>query len=140
MDNLKVRLRLEDRPDFIIDRVSYNQIGVTTCDVTMPCSSGERLSGRWRGLPLKSLLRCSWIPNNTTHFQFKSDEGYAVCLKLYLLRNSMIAFERVDRHNTLNLPRLVGPRIGGNDSVKSINSIKPLALKPADDVKDYESS
>lgn len=136
---MKIRLRLEHDPDFIIDRASYKQIGVTTRDITMPCSTGEGLNGRWRGLPLKSLLESSRLPNETTHFQVRSNEEYTVCINLSSLWDALIAFERVDRRSTLNLPRLVGPCISGHDSVKKINSIKPLAFEPADDVREYES-
>ncbi len=99
------------------------------------CSSGDRIEGTWRGIPLTPQL--ATLDPDTTHVLVSSDDGYRACIPIGAITDAIVALERLDGDDTA-LPRLVGPTIDGPRLAKRVAHMESIALSPEEDPSDLE--
>lgn len=110
----------------------------TEATYDMRCSSGDQLGGRWRGVSVAALLDAASVPAETTHVLVGSVDGVSACLPLPVALDSIVAFERLDAESS-SLPRFVGERVSGTQSIKQVSRLVAVELAPDEDPASYEA-
>lgn len=138
-----VTIRVDGAPVASIDRTSLERYGTKTRDVTFECSSGELLSGRWRGIDLGGVLESLPLPDETTHLLVEARDGHRTCLQIGDAFDGLLAFDRLDdrpdgKAPEGELPRLLLPGLEGPRTLKWVATMEPIHLEPDEDPADFE--
>jgi DMSO/TMAO reductase YedYZ molybdopterin-dependent catalytic subunit len=100
------------------------------------CASGDRFSGRWRGVRVVDLVEDALEPD-ATHLLVEAGGGFRVCVSIAAALDGILATERLDGADE-GLPRLIAPSIDGTRTVKRIVRIEGRRLRPGEDPEDLE--
>lgn len=103
------------------------------------CSSGERETGEWRGVPVGRLLDRAEPPAGATHLLVTGTDGYRVCVPLTAALDALLALERIDAPDDGSLPRFLGEAVDGTRSVKRVRRLETVGLTAGQDPSDYEA-
>lgn len=103
------------------------------------CSTGERETGEWRGVPVGSLLDRAEPPAGATHLVVTGADGYRVCVPLPAALDALLALERIDAPDDGTLPRFLGEAVDGTRSVKRVRRLEPVGLTAGEDPSAYEA-
>ena len=125
---------------FVLTKGDLNGFAMTTRWITYECSSGDRITGRWRGIILECVLDELALPDNTTHLLVEASDGHKTCLDIHSAYDALLAFERLDRNepHDAGFPRLLPSGLEGPRSLKWVDRIRPLHLAPGDRPEAYE--
>ncbi len=105
------------------------------------CSSGDRYTETWRGVPLEGVLEYVSLPEATTHVLAESVDGYRICIDVLTALDGILAFYRTGRPLAEDggyESRFVAKGIGGPRTVKDVTRIEALELGPDEDPTAYE--
>ena len=102
------------------------------------CSSGDRETGEWRGVPVDALIDRAEPAEEATHLVVTGADGYRVCVPLAAGLEGLLALERLDAPDDDTLPRFLGPAVDGTRSVKLVRRLETVALGDAEDPQAYE--
>lgn len=102
------------------------------------CSSGDRETGEWRGVPVDALIDRAEPAEEATHLVVTGADGYRVCVPLAAGLEALLALERLDAPDEDSLPRFLGPSVEGTRSVKLVRGLETVALGPDEDPEAYE--
>lgn len=99
------------------------------------CASGDRFSGRWRGIAFPDLL--TEIEPTATHLIVTADDGFRACISIRDAMDGILAVERLDAESS-GLPRAIVPTITGTRMVKRVVRLEGHSLSPAEDPRARE--
>lgn len=111
--------------------------------VEVVCLSGDRYSGRWRGVPVSSLLERAGAPDSTTHLLVAAADGYRICVDVATVLEgaALLAYARdgvaladVADYET----RFVAEGVDGPRTVKDVARLEAVSLAPGEDPEAYE--
>lgn len=138
--------------DGTIDRVEVSsagrfELGPATADAfdqrtgryTVVCSSGDRETGDWQGIPIAALLERAGPADDATHLVVTGADGYRVCVPVTATLDALLALERLDAPAADSLPRFLGETVDGTRSVKNVRRLETVALGPDEDASAYEA-
>lgn len=103
------------------------------------CSSGDRETGRWRGVSVADLVDRAGPAARATHVVVTGADGYRVCLPLTDSIDALVAVNRLDAPADDSLPRFLGSAVSGTRSVKRVRRLETVALAADEDPADYEA-
>lgn len=107
-----------------------------TRDCTVECSSGDRTSGAWRGVPVEAVLGRAGAPADTTHVVVAGRDGYTVAVEIRHVLDGLLALERDGVPLTdggRGTPRFVAPDVAGARAVTDVVSLETVSLAPDED-------
>ncbi|MFB6304609.1 MAG: molybdopterin-dependent oxidoreductase [Haloferacaceae archaeon] len=103
------------------------------------CASGRRWGGRWRGVPLSSVVERARVAADATHVVARGRGGHAACLPLVDALDGLLAVARDGAPLApTRCPRLVVPGVDAARTVKGVRELDVRRLAPGDDPTDYE--
>lgn len=105
------------------------------------CSSGDRYTETWEGVPLEVVLEYVTFPEGTTHLLAESTDGYRICVDVLTALDSILAFSRSGKPLSEDggyESRFVAKGISGPRTVKDVTRIEALELGPDEDPSTYE--
>ncbi|MFA9518231.1 molybdopterin-dependent oxidoreductase [Halopenitus sp. H-Gu1] len=139
------------RSETIVTVVGSGRLALTERDVAafdhveradaIECASGERTSGTWRGIPVRSLLLRVDAPPETTHVSVTGADGYSVMVEIRSALDGLLAFGRdgvplADRDEAS--PRFVAPDVDGSRAVAGVVEMEAISLDPDADPESFE--
>ena len=134
-----VRLLVDGVQVLCLEPSDTDRYPTETREVSFECSSGDVITGTWRGIPLVSVLRACSLPDETTHVLITARDGHRCCLAVGQAFDALLAYERVDGPSDSDgIPRLLVPGIAGPRTLKWVTTIEPMALDPGEDPQEYE--
>ncbi|MFC7115782.1 molybdopterin-dependent oxidoreductase [Natronoarchaeum sp. GCM10025703] len=101
------------------------------------CATGEYEEGRWRGVPIESLLSRVDADERSTHLLVTGEDGYRTCVAIRKAFDAMLAVAREDVETDGALPRFIGDKIDGQQSVARVKQIETVRLDPEEDASEY---
>ncbi|NHN61579.1 MULTISPECIES: molybdopterin-dependent oxidoreductase [Halorussus] len=103
----------------------------TTARCTVECTSGERNTDEWTGVPLAELATAADFPGETTHLRVEAAD-FAADVPIRPALDGVLAFERRRGRDDgeSGLPRLVADGVDGERFVKRVESITAVSLDP----------
>jgi hypothetical protein len=107
-------------------------------DHAVRCASGERTTGRWRGVAVALLLSMVDAPDETTHLFVEGRDGYRVGVELRRALGGLLADERDGAVLAATGPRFVAPEIDGEQAVSDVVRVETAALAPGESPVDRE--
>ena len=105
------------------------------------CSSGDRYTETWQGVPVEGILEHVTLPEGTTHLLAESTDGYRICVDVLTALEGILAFSRSGKPLATDggyESRFVAKGIGGPRTAKDVTRIEAMELKPDEDPHDYE--
>lgn len=104
------------------------------CDTK--CSSGDRFTGRWRGVAVADILVD--VDPTATHLLVESADGFRVCVDVRDAIDGILALERLDADPGTAMPRFVAPGISATRLVKDVARITTKRLDADEDPTEYD--
>ena len=132
------RVAVRSAGRFELGPATVDAFELETATFEVVCSSGDRETGEWRGVPVDALLERADPAEAATHLVVTGADGYRVCVPLAAGLEALLALERVDAPDDGSLPRFLGPAVEGTRSVKLVRRLETVSLGPDDDPEAYE--
>ncbi|EMA39500.1 molybdopterin-dependent oxidoreductase [Halobiforma nitratireducens] len=129
-----------------IDAATLADIPVEERTVEIVCSTGDRYTDRWQGVPIPDLLEtkaaaAASFPPSTTHLLIESRDGQRGCVAVESALEGLLAIgkdgqplEEIAGYES----RFVAPDVLGPRTVKDIARIEAATLEPGEDPEAYE--
>ncbi|AFZ71851.1 molybdopterin-dependent oxidoreductase [Natronobacterium gregoryi] len=144
--SLVAPIQLVGEKSATLDGETLDELPVEERTIEVVCSTGDRYTDRWKGVPFFELLETeaattASFPPETTHFLVESEDGQRGCIAIEDTFDALLAFGR----NGQPLPeaagytsRFVAPDVLGPRTVKNVASIEGKKLDPGEDPESYE--
>lgn len=121
------------------DPAYLEEFDLRTERTAVTCVSGESEEGRWRGIPIQSLLSRVEADERFTHLLVTGKDGYRTCVAIRNALDAILAVAREDVETDGALPRFVGDKIDGQQSVARVEQIETVRLDPEEDASKYSN-